>query len=152
MRGNAGINKVLRILSGKARGIDYAFIGSVNLYIQGLKVEPRDIDILTTPEGIKKIDGILGEHRTKEIYFDESEGRNSFRSFYEIEGIEIEVLGNVSNAYRKPESLTERLFIEFDGIKLPCILLASEIETYQRMGRQEKAEMIKKFLRAKERD
>ncbi|MFA5050661.1 MAG: hypothetical protein WC499_00905 [Patescibacteria group bacterium] len=143
------INKVLKIISEKLKSVDYAFIGSVNLYIQGLKIEPRDIDILTTPEIIKEIDEILKEYRTKEIYFDKSEGRNSFRSFYEIDGMEIEVLGNVNNISRKPDSLKDKIYIEFDKIKLPCMPLNDELNVYEKIGRKEKVEMIKKFLEAK---
>ncbi|MDD3102442.1 MAG: hypothetical protein PHE59_04850 [Patescibacteria group bacterium] len=139
------INKVLEIISEKLKSVDYAFIGSVNLYIQGLKIKPRDIDILTTPEIIKEIDEILKEYLTKEIYFDESEGRNSFRSFYEIDGMEIEVLGNVNNISRKPDSLKDKIYIEFDKIKLPCMPLNNELDMYEKIDRKEKVEMIKKF-------
>ena len=42
---NLEIEKVLNLLVEKLHEINYAFIGSVNLYIQGLEVNPRDIDI-----------------------------------------------------------------------------------------------------------
>ncbi|MDD5625747.1 MAG: hypothetical protein PHG83_01105 [Patescibacteria group bacterium] len=144
------IDKVLKIISEKLKSVDYAFIGSVNLYIQGLKIQPGDIDISTTPEIIKEIDEILKEYRTKEIYFDKSEGRNSFRSFYQIDGMEIEILGNVNNISRKPDSLKDKIYIEFNKIKLPCMSLNDELNVYEKIGRKEKVEMIKKFLETEE--
>ncbi|MDP3954963.1 MAG: hypothetical protein Q8Q15_01190, partial [bacterium] len=80
------IDKILNLIGEKLENVNYAFIGSTNLYIQGLWVEPKDIDILTTPKGIKEIDKLFSKLRTKEIYFDESDGRNSFRSLYMIDG------------------------------------------------------------------
>ena len=145
------IDKILIRIAKKLESVNYAFIGSANLYIQGLKVEPRDIDILTDVEGIKEIDKILAEYRTKEIYFDESEGRNSFRSFYKIEGIEIEVLGNVNSIARRPEALEKNFLINFNGVNIPCFLIVDELEAYRKMGRTEKVEIIEKFLVNKKR-
>ncbi|KKS26381.1 MAG: hypothetical protein UU87_C0002G0060 [Parcubacteria group bacterium GW2011_GWA2_42_11] len=140
------IDKILGIIKEKLDGINYAFIGSVNLYVQGIGVQPRDIDILTTLADIKKIDKILEKYRIKDIYFDESEGRNSYRSFYKIDSVEIEVLGNVNNIARQPEALGRKILINFNGINLPCFLLTDELEAYRKMGRAEKVEIIEKFL------
>jgi len=140
------IDKILNLIGEKLENVNYAFIGSANLYIQGAGVEPRDIDILTTPKGIKEIDKLFSEDRIKEIYFDESDGRNSFRSLYMIDGKEIEVLGNVGNVYRRLEVLDKRIYIKFNKIKLPCIPLADELEAYKQMGRTGKVEMIEEFL------
>jgi len=140
------IDKILNLIGKRLENVNYAFIGSANLYIQGAGVQPRDIDILTTPKGIKEIDKIFSKSRTKEIYFDESDGRNSFRSLYMIDGKEIEVLGNVGNVYRKSEILDKRIYIKFNKIKLPCIPLTDELNTYKQMGRAEKVEMIQEFL------
>ncbi len=149
MENNKEIEETLSFISKKLHGIDYAFIGSINLHVQGFEIIPRDIDILTTPEGIKEIDRILDQFRVKEICFDESEGRGSFRSFYNLNDWEIEILGNVNNLYRDKESLKKKIFIAFEEIELPCIPLVHELETYEKMGRMEKVQMIKKFLRDK---
>lgn len=140
------IGAVLTLITNKLTGINYALIGSANLYMQGLDVKPRDIDLLTTPEDIWKIDKILVDYRIKEIYFDENEGRNSLRGIYCIDNIEIEVLGNVNNAYRNKESLDHKINVEFKDSKIACIPLIDEYNTYRQMGRSEKAEMVHKFL------
>ncbi len=137
------IEKALKLLEEKLEGINYALVGSVNLYLQGVAVVPRDIDILTTPRGIKKIDKILKNYQTKEIYFDKSEGRNSYRTFFEINGIEVEVLGNVNNTARPKNSLNKRKIVNYEGIKLSCAPLREELKTYEKMGRIDKARLIK---------
>lgn len=141
------IDNILKKISESLAGVEYAFIGSVNLYIQGFAIAPRDIDILTTPDGIKEIDRLLADYRTKDIYFDETEGRNSFRSFYMIDGVEVEVLGNVNNLYRAVDGLLYKRIIPFKDMGLPCIPLEDELNAYKNMGRTEKAEMIEKFLK-----
>ncbi|HPA25555.1 MAG TPA: hypothetical protein PLK76_02225 [bacterium] len=109
MENNLKLYSILKKISEKLQDVNYALIGSINLYLQGLKTEPRDIDILTTSEDIIRIDNILQEYRTKKIYFDETDGRNSFRSFYEINDMEIEVLGNVNNVSRDIKSLDKKM-------------------------------------------
>lgn len=136
------LNKVSKILEG----VDYAFIGSANLYIQGLDVSPRDIDIFTTVDGIHEIDRLLSEYRTKDIYFDETEGRNSFRSFYSMDGVEIEVLGNRNNLYRTIDSLKHKKLIATKGVYLPCVSLEDELETYTKMGRTDTVLLIENFF------
>lgn len=139
--------QVLKIISEKLKGINYALIGSLNLQIQGIDIKPNDIDILTTPEDIKKIEQILKGYQTKEVYFDESGGVNSFKTFFEIEGIEVEVLGNVDNTCRPKDSLIKKIIIDFNGIKLPCIPLEEELFAYQKMGREDKVNLINNYLK-----
>ncbi|MBL7053159.1 MAG: hypothetical protein ISS02_00640 [Candidatus Portnoybacteria bacterium] len=140
---NEKIEKALKIIINKLDGLDYVLIGSVNLYIQGINVKPRDIDILTNSDEINKIIKSLKEYQTKEMYFDKSEGRNSYRVFFEINGIEIEVLGNVNNIYRSKDSLNKKIFINHKGIEISCMPLEEELEVYGRMGREDKVKLIK---------
>lgn len=145
------LRAAVKALAAHLGTIDYAFIGSVNLYLQGLDMQPRDIDILTTPEGIREIDGILARYRTKEIYFDPSEKRNSYRSFYDYQGKEVEVLGNVNNAHRDKNALARKTFVEIDGMQVPCLSLTEELAAYRKMGREDKAALIEKHIAARNR-
>jgi len=140
---NKKIEKALDIIIEKLNGLNYAFIGSVNLCLQGIAVQPRDIDILTNPDEINKIVKILKEYQTKEMYFDKSEGRNSYRAFFKINGIEIEILGNVNNIYRLKDSLDKKIFVDYKSIEIPCILLEEELEVYKKMNREDKIKLIK---------
>jgi len=144
---NEKIEKALKIVIEKLKGLNYALIGSVNLYIQGIDLESRDIDILTNPDEIKKIVEILKEYQTKEMYFDKSEGRNSYRTFFEINGVEIEVLGNVDNMSRSKDSLDKKILIKYKDIEIPCISLEDELEVYRKMDRKDKVKLVKEKLK-----
>jgi len=140
---NEKIEKVLKLIAEKLNGLNYAFIGSVNLYVQGVNIQPRDIDILTDSDKINKIIKILKKYQTKEMYFDESEGRNSYQAFFGINGIEIEILGNVNNACRLKDSLDKKIYINYKGIKIPCMPLEEELDVYKKMNREDKIKLIK---------
>ena len=146
MENEENLKQTLRLLSGHLKNLNYVFIGSVNLFLQGMKMVPRDIDILTTADDIILIDKILMNYRTKEIYFYESNERNSFRSFYNINGYEIEVLGNVNNTYRKLDYSDDTILIDHDDNIFPCMSLLAEAEVYRKMGRVEKAKIIEDFV------
>lgn len=140
---NEKIEKALKIIIKKLDGLNYVLIGSVNLYIQGINVKPRDIDILTNSDEINKIIKILKEYQTKEMYFDKSEGRNSYRVFFKINEIEIEVLGNVNNICRSKDSLDKKIFINYKGIEIPCMPFEDELEVYRKIGGEDKVRLIK---------
>lgn len=147
IKGSAtAVISAVKHLASLLAGIDYALMGSANLYLQGMDVVPRDIDILTTPEGIRAIDERLSACRTRKIYFDESEGRNSFRSFYDYEGVEVEALGNVANAHRSPDALARKTFVDVEGARVPALTLTEEAAAYRSMGREEKARLIEEYI------
>jgi len=136
----------LKFLVEKLQGINYALIGSANLYLRGFKLEPKDIDIFTNSEEIFKIDSILQEYRTKEIYFD-AKGLNSYLGYYRIDDVDIEIQGNVNNPCRYIESLGRKEQIMFKSIVSPCISLLDELETYKKMNRLDKVKLVEDFLR-----
>lgn len=141
------INKIKETLKLIVRSLDkinYIFIGSANLYIQELKITPRDIDILTIGDGVKEIDSALKQYQTKEVYFDEN--KNSFRSLYSINDIELEVLANGNNFYRPINNSGGKVCLSLDGISLPCATLQSELSAYTTMGRHDRVKLIEDFL------
>lgn len=141
--------KQLKTISELLSDIPYGLIGSLNMYIQWMEVSPRDIDIIAPVERIMEIDERLKEYRTKEIYFDISEWRNSLRSFYDIDWVEIELLWNICSSTRPADQINERFTMDYNGIKVNCIALDSEIQVYKNMWRPEKAKMIEDFIKSK---
>ena len=141
------IEKVLKFIVEKLRGVDYVLVGSVNLRIQEINLEPKDIDILTSVEGARKIEGLLKEYQKQEMRFEERNGLNSFRAIYEIDNIEVEVLGNLNSLARPKDFLDRKMVVDYKGIKIPCMPLEEELEAYRKMGREDKAKLIKNKLK-----
>ena len=140
------LKKALRMTILKLEGLEYLVIGSMSLYLHGINVSPRDIDIITTPEILEEIIVRLKEYQTKEVYFDKTEGRNSWRTFFDIEGIEVEVLCNVDNLAWSKNISGNKVFVECDGIFIPCVSLEASIIAYEKMLRLKKVGLIKNFL------
>lgn len=142
-------NKLSKIIIRIAKQIDdlnYVLIGSANLAIQNIDLNPRDIDILTDKTGMAEFDKRFSKFRTKKKYYDKSDGRNSWRAFYEIEGIEIEVLQNVNYLCRPKDELNKTVYIDIDNQKIKCSNLQSELFAYENMGRSDKVKLIKEKL------
>ncbi|MFH1863519.1 MAG: hypothetical protein ABIJ85_01220 [bacterium] len=57
--------KALEVLLKKLEGIDFALLGTFNLFLQGIKIEPHDLDLITDNKGIRKIAGIFRSKITK---------------------------------------------------------------------------------------
>lgn len=149
----------------KDKDINWAIFGSVSLALQGVNVEPRDIDILTDKKGALKIRNALKDYEFKEIKFREDEWKKKregikepikIKSYYgelEINGIKVEVAGElqkfINEKWTKPQIPKERKLIKVNGFGVPIIPLERELEAYRELGRKEKAKKIKKFLKRK---
>jgi predicted nucleotidyltransferase len=141
------IVKTAKLLVKKLSKFNYAFIGSLNLHMQGINIKPRDIDILTTEKEVFKIEKELKKYLTKETYFDKEDGRNSYRSFYNINGVEVEILGNVNNLCRPKNIMKKKVNIKYQNLKIPVIPLVEELDFYTKCKRNDRSKAIEEFLK-----
>ena len=114
--------------------IKYAVIGSFNLFLQGLKIEPADIDLVTANENIEKFIKTFSAHPVK--------CDHSKKVGFILNGVEVETV------YEHPiynQALNDTTEIELEGVKVTCLTLETEAECYEKTGRKEKADMIREF-------
>ncbi len=97
------MEKVKKALRNFAREvdeeIDWMVIGSANLLLQGLNIQPSDIDLVTHVENLEKIeerfhDSILAGKKEFEGYTGKFH-----RLILEIEGFEFEIVGEKKRRY-----------------------------------------------------
>jgi len=133
--------ETLKILVEKLKGIDFAVLGTYNLYLQGIKIVPHDLDLITDDDGIYKIvsifksELIINEGGHKETEFD-------------IGNVKIHVVSNINNKYRPPFR-NAIVWIERKGTKIPCMSLESEVSFYEKINREKdknKVELIRKRI------
>lgn len=122
--------KVLRILLQKLKGLNFALVGTFNLFVQEIKVTPRDLDLLTDDKGIEKISQLFGSLITKE-----KEDHYKETSFH-IKNVEVHVVSNKNNPLRPKNFKKHIVWIEKEELKIPCISLQSELLFYQQSGRE----------------
>ncbi|MDP2908483.1 MAG: hypothetical protein Q8N77_01625 [Nanoarchaeota archaeon] len=141
--------EVLRIISKKLEGknINWCLIGSTNLALQGIEIEPNDIDIMADKQGAYEIGELLGEYETRPVQYKEAGTFAGYKGKFKINNIEIEVIGElkIKNVYRPIGG--HIVMVKIDSLAIPCMDLKSEYEAYQKLGRKEKAELIRQKLK-----
>jgi len=123
------MEQALRILLEKLKGIDFALIGTFNLFLQGVKVSPHDLDILTDDEGMDKISRIFGSKITLE-----KEDRYKETKF-KIGDTEVHVVSNKNNPLRPQDFRKQIVWVKKGDLEVPCMSLESELRFYQQVGR-----------------
>ncbi len=126
--------------------------GSVSLAIQGVDVEPRnDIDILTDESGSEKIYLLLKDFCTKKPEYSSTDKYCSYFSIYEVDGINVEVMGDFQYKLKNGEwsvknHLHEIKEFEYEKMKIPVLEISQELQEYKNLNRQDKVEKIERFL------
>lgn len=128
------MEKAFEILLAKLKGVDFALISSANLMVQGIAVEPRDIDIVTDNEGVERIAGIFKSQVINEKGFKETE--------FEIEGFEVHATSLEGNPLRH-DDFRKPVWIKKWNLKIPCLPLEADLRFYQSANRPKDAQKIK---------
>lgn len=132
--------------------VEWALTGSTGMVLQGMPVEPHDIDIQTDPQGAYRIEERLAAHVVKPVRCVESERMRSHLGVFEVNGVQVEVMGGIQKrlddqTWEEPVQVGQhRLWVDFEGQRVAVLSLEYECQAYLRMGRVEKAEKIRAWL------
>ncbi|MDK2982787.1 MAG: hypothetical protein PWP49_509 [Thermococcaceae archaeon] len=148
--------KVLRKLYERLSGsnVNWVITGSLGFALQGVPVEPHDIDIQTDREGAYEIERLFSEFVVEPVRFKESEKIRSHFGVLMIDGVKVEVMGDiqkkVNDEWEEPVDINKyKRFVEVEDMKIPVLDLEYEYQAYLKLGRMEKVEMLRKFLEEK---
>jgi len=149
--------KVLRKLYERLnnRDVNWVVTGSLGFALQGVPVEPPDIDIQTDREGAYKIEHLFSEFVVKKVAFSSTEKIRSHFGALMIDGIKVEIMGDVQKrledgSWEQPVDINKyKHFVEIEGMRIPVLSLEYEYQAYLKLDRMEKARMLKKFLERK---
>ena len=138
------IIEALQVLVKRLKGTDikWVLVGSVSLALQGVKVEPGDIDILTDRDGAYGIADLLKKHETKPVKFSLGKWSRSFFGEFEIRGVKIEVMSDLEERIGSMwVSLSDRLvspkLVQIDRIDVPVSSLEAQLESYRLSNRKQ---------------
>lgn len=129
--------KVVSDLLEKLITVNFCFVGTYNLLLQGINISPNDIDLLTNDEGIDKISFI----------FDAVVKKNEVE--FLLDGIEIHVVSNQGSMLLPENFDNEVILVEKNKLKIPCISLSAELLFYKNCHREKdkrKVQLIEEFL------
>jgi hypothetical protein len=147
--------KALQEIEARLRGsgVEWAVAGSVGLALQGVEVQPRDLDIQTDAQGAYEIERLFAEHSIRKVRHSAAERVQSHYGALNIGGVEVEIMGDlqtreVGGAWSAPEDVKEhRVWVRVEGMNLPVLPLDYSIEAYRRLGRTEKVDLLERWLR-----
>lgn len=149
------LTSALKIIGTKFKSlkIDWVIVGSTNLYLRGIPVEPKDIDIVTDENGAKIIQKTLEKFLVKPYHkrltkINLKFGIKSYAYFstYEIKSIKVETITKMRIKGKSLNYLREDIdFIEYNGIVLPCLNLKIIEKAYRYGENKDKLELINKY-------
>ena len=124
----------------------------VSLALQGMDLQPSDLDLQSDADAAYAIEARLAEFVTHPVRWRESQRIRSHFGALEIGGIKVEIMGGVEHRLEdgswlaSPGTASITRWIEYEGLRLPVTDLSYEAGAYTLLGREEKARIIRDFL------
>ena len=153
---NDVVSDVLLLILEKIgnRNLNWVLVGSTNLFIQGIEVNAKDIDIVSTKEDILKIESILKEYSIKKVVFSESDKYRSWFGRLIINNIHVDLMAELEykpsdGGWMKSTSLEDKELITFNESEIPVTSIENELAFYKKMKRKNddlKIKLIEQFV------
>lgn len=142
--------KALEVINNrlKTANINWAIFGSMNLLLQGLPVDPGDIDILTDENGAYEIEKAFKDYLIKKVVYCSDGKVTSHFGAFKIAGVKVEIVGNyTSNKDMKLIlDVKDKIIIPFENMQIPCIPLEKELSAYGKGEKSQRVKIIKEAL------
>ena len=147
--------EVLSLLVMKIDPAEYIWVltGSAGLRLQGVDIPVHDLDLQTDVKTIYLLEKRLAEYMKTPVHVWESEHTFSHHGQAEINGVQVEFLGDMrhrsTDGTWEPPLAIESIFVwvEWRGLEIPVLPLTHEALAYEKMGRTQKAELIRSAIR-----
>lgn len=151
---NPAYLRVLRKIHTRLDNADVNWVvrGSFGLALQGVPVEPPDIDIQTDKAGAYKAEQLFSEFVVKRVVFSSAERIRSHFGTLMIDGIKVEIMGDIQRCdddgtWDEPVNLERhKRIVEVEGMQTPVLSLEHEYQAYLKTGRIEKAGVLREWL------
>jgi len=151
----AALIRLIPILN--ATGAPWVLGGSCCLALHGMKVEPHDVDIVTSADGAYRIGDALREvaEEKQAVRWSESERIRSHHGLYRMGDTQVDIIGAAelregegwAPAWRPAEWQTDSMAVPGAGVSVVTLTLEYELGAYRKMQREAKAKLIEQRLR-----
>lgn len=132
--------------------VNWCVTGSCSFALQGVPVHPNDIDLQTDRAGAYEIESLFLDVVIRKVTLSATERIRSHFGALKIDGIEVEIMGDIQKrdpdgGWDKPVDLIQyRQLVEIDELLVPVLSLEYEYQAYLKLGRVEKAKMLRGWL------
>ena len=134
----------------KGREIRWAVMGSLSHALQGLQIQPNDIDISTDRQGAHTIQQLLEPHVTRPVTHSQGDRVRSHLGELTLHGVKVEIIGDMvtstDNRTWTPLPDDHPHLIMVAGAPIPVRTLEQETQTYTRLGRTERAQKLRALI------
>jgi hypothetical protein len=134
----------------KGRTVRWAVMGSLSHALQGLKIQPNDIDISTDRRGANRIEQLLEPHVTRPVTHSQADGVRSHLGELTLHGVKIQIIGDMEtstdNRTWTPLTHDHPHIIMVAGAPIPVRTLDQEVDTYIRLNRMERVERLRELM------
>lgn len=130
----------------------WALTGSAGLRLQGVDLVVHDLDVQTDGKTIYVLEKKIAEFIKLPVHIWETEHTHSYHGQAEINGLQVEFLGEMRHRGEDGGWLpaldirSVLVWVEWHGLQIPVLSLAHEALAYEKMGRTQKAELIRATL------
>jgi hypothetical protein len=153
----ADLKDALRIVSDAlpVDKVNWAVAGRASLNLQGIHVETRDLDILTSSKCAYEIERRLRPYVMKSVEYAEDTSSCSHFGLLSINGVNSEIIGSPQvrddegNWLPCTDVVMNRHFIEVDGTSVPVTTLDYEAQALRSAGDSDAADLVGSFLENK---
>jgi hypothetical protein len=150
-----GHANVLHLLVARINPADHlwALTGSAGLRLQGVDLSVHDIDLQTDAKTVYVLEKKLSAFMKVPVHVWESEHTLSYHAQAEIDGLQVELLGDVRHRGKDGDWLppldiqSVLVRVEWQGLEIPVLSLEHEALAYEKMGRSQKAERVRLAIR-----
>ena len=140
----------------KGRAVRWAVMGSLSHALQGLKIQPNDIDISTDRRGAHKIEQLLEPHVTRPVTHSQADRVRSHLGELTLHGVTVQIIGDMEtstdNRTWTPLPHDHPHLIMVAGAPIPVRTLEQEIQTYTRLGRTQRADKLRALIERRAKD
>ncbi len=132
--------------------IFWVLTGSAGLRLQGVDISVNDLDLQTDTVSIYLLEKRLVDYMSVPVHVWETEHTWSYHGQAEIDGLQVELLGDIR--HRRSDGLWEppldllpvRRWVSWRRQNVPVLSLEHEASAYEKMGRLQKAEIIRSSI------
>lgn len=147
---NENFKKAIKIIHKlmNENKIKWALIGSTNMQLQGINVNPHDLDIVVQLKDLEKIREIFSDYNASAVKkLKPLTDEPSWEVKLKIKNVKVQILGERDTGEYVSKLLANKLTKKkIDDIKIPCFTLEAEAQSYTETNRKHKAHLIQEFL------
>ena len=117
----------------------WALTGSANLALQGVNVQPKDVDILSDRDGVYQLENRLSRYMVKRVEFGSIDDIRSHHGMARIGDVDIDLIGDMENqlqpgTWEPHETWQENIvFIRACTYSIPALSLQYEHKIYTKL-------------------